>query len=255
MRSIAPVIASALVAATGLLPAAASAKIVELGAPTNGAVGIPQCPSGVSAANCRIVLERTTAVDTVVNGVINPAKVAKAGWIVAFTVGLSNLSSNAQTELGFLKHLNSSYGGPPEVALSVLKPGPKNKYTVVAQSGIYHVTPLLGQVLQEPMSLPPSFTTLTALPVLPGEVIGLSVPTWAPVLSYDLTATKYSYRQSRMRNCTNPAGSQTARIVIGASTRYLCTYPGSRIQYSATEVLNTPYPKTYVGGPSKKKGH
>jgi hypothetical protein len=249
MRRIAPVIASAFALGAALAPAAASANIVELGAPTGGAVVIPQCPTGVPAANCKIVLERTTAVNTVVNGVINPAKVTKAGWIVSFTLGLSNLSSNAKTELGFLKGLDHKYGGPPQVMLSVLKPGSRNKYTVVAQSGVFHLTPFLGQVLQEPLSLPPSFTTFTALPVVPGEVIGLTAITWAPVISYNLTTTKYSYRQSRLTNCINPAGSETALQTIGASNRFLCTYPGSRVQFSATEVVNTPYPKTYVGGP------
>ena len=90
--------------------------------------------------------------------------------------------------------------------LTVLKPRPKNKYTVVAQSATFHVLPFLGSVLQEPLSLPPTFTTMTALPVKKGDVIGLTVLTWAPVLTYNLTASKYSYRQSRRANCTNASG-------------------------------------------------
>jgi hypothetical protein len=108
-------------------------------------------------------------------------------------------------------------------------------------------------VLQEPLSLPPTFTTMTALPVKKGEVIGLTVLTWAPVLTYNLTASKYSYRQSRRANCTNPPGSQTAQTTVNASQQYLCNYTGTRVQYSATEVVNQPYPKTYVGGPTPTK--
>ncbi len=140
--------------------------------------------------------------------------------------------------------------------LTVLKPGPNNKYTVAAQSPTYHLLPFLGQVLQEPISLPPSFTTFTALPVKKGEVIGLTVLTWAPVLTYNLTANKFSYRQSRRANCTHAAASQTAQLTVGATQQYLCNYTGTRVQYSATEVVNQPYPKTYVGGPtSTKKKH
>jgi hypothetical protein len=239
----------AIVACAGalalLIPAAASAQIVELGKTTTPIVA-PSCPSGVSPAQCFIILTRTTAVQTVSDGVLNPTKVKKAGWIVAFTVGLSKLSTNAKTETSYLHTLNRAYGGPPQLALTVLKPGPKNRYTVAASSGVYHVTPFLGQVLQEPLSLPPSFTTFTALPVQPGEVVGLSVPTWAPVLSYNLTPSKFAYRQSRMANCKNAAGTETAQSTVGASTRYLCNYTGTRVEYTATEVVNQPYPKTYV---------
>src|SRR5205807_1177770 len=150
--------------------------------------------------NCFIILTRTTAVQANTNGLLSPTKVTHDGWIVGFTVGLSKLSPVAKTEVSFLHQLDTAYGGTPQVALTVLKPGPKNKFTVAAQSGIFHLIPFLGQVLQEPLSLPPSFSTLTALPVKAGEVIGLTVPTWAPVLSYNLSASKYSYRQSRKAN-------------------------------------------------------
>ncbi len=228
-------------------PAAAAAKIVELGQ-TSTPVSSPSCPRGVSASQCFIILARTTAVQTISDGVTNPTTVKQDGWIVAFTVGLSQLSSNATTEKKYLHTLDSAFGGTPQLAVTVLKPGPRNQYTVAAQSPIYHLIPFLGQVLQEPLSLPPSFTTFTALPVKKGDVIGLTVPTWAPVLTYNLSGTKFAYRQSRTTNCKVAAGSETAQLTVGASTRYLCDYTGTRVQYTATEVTNTSYPKSYVHG-------
>lgn len=241
-----PIAIAALTTALAvLIPSAASAQIVELGK-TSSPIVAPSCPSGVSPAQCYIILTRTTAVQTVADGVLNPTRVKKPGWIVAFTVGLSRLSTSAKTETSYLHTLNKAYGGPPQLALTVLKPGPKNRYTVAASSGVYHVTPFLGQVLQEPMSLPPTFSALTALPVKPGEVVGLTVPTWAPVLSYNLTPSKFVYRQSRMANCKNAAGSETAQSTPGSTTRYLCNYTGTRVEYTATEITNAPYPKKYV---------
>ena len=241
-----PFAIAALTTALALvIPAAASAQMVELGKTTTPIVA-PACPPGVSPASCFIILTRTTAVQTISDGVLNPTKVKKAGWIVAFTLGLSKLSANPKTETNYLHTLDAAYGGTPQVALTVLKPGPHNRYTVAASSGVYHLIPFLGQVLQQPLSLPPTFTTFTALPVAPGDVVGLSVPTWAPVLSYNLTATKFGYRQSRMANCKNAAGTETAQTTVGANTRYLCNYTGTRVEYTATEVVNTPYPKTYV---------
>jgi hypothetical protein len=243
-------IAAGLAALVLVAPAAGSAQIVELGQTTSSPIIAPSCPPNVSAATCFIIMARTTAIQSVTSGVIGPTTVKSPGWIVAFTVGLSKLTNNAKTELSYLHTLDTEFGGPPQLALSVLKPGPNNKYTVVAQSGTYHLIPFLGQVLQQPLSLPTTFSAFTALPVKPGEVIGLTVPTWAPVLAYNLSTTKYSYRQSRSANCTHAAGTETAQTTVGASTAYLCTYTGTRVEYSATEVVNQPYPKTYVGGPT-----
>jgi hypothetical protein len=253
MKRILLAAAAGLSALCLIVPGVASAQIIELGQTSSAPVAAPSCPSGVSLNNCVIVLPRTTAVQTETNGVLNPTKVTKDGWIVAFTVGLSRLTSDAKTELGLLKGLDLHWGGPPQIVLSVLKPEPKNKYTVVAQSATFHVLPFLGSVLQEPLSLPPTFTAMTAIPVKKGEVVGLTVLTWAPILTYNLTASKYSYRQSRRANCTNPPATQTAQTTLNSSQQYLCTYTGTRVQYSATEVVNQPYPKTYVGGPTPTK--
>jgi hypothetical protein len=37
--------------------------------------------------------------------------------------------------------------------------------------------------------------------------------------------------------------------VIGSSATYTCNYPGTRVEYSATEVTTTPFPKNYVHAP------
>jgi hypothetical protein len=248
MKRLPLVLAAFLVAAVvTVAPGTASAKIVELGQTTTP-LAAPACPKGVALNQCFIILTRTTALQTTSDGVGNPTKVKQAGWIVAFSVGLSNLVSNAKQEHTILHTLDQAYGGTPQVALTVLKPGPKNAYTVVSQTATFHLIPFLGQVLQEPLSAPPTFKTMTPLAVKPGEVIGLTSPTWAPVLSYNLNASKFGYRQSRTANCKNPPGSETAQTKVGQTGTYLCSYTGTRVEYSATEVVNQPYPKSYVHG-------
>jgi hypothetical protein len=239
--------AGLIAAAAMLTPAIASAQMVELGQ-TATPIAAPICPKGVKPSQCFIILTRTTAVQATSDGVSYPTTVKSDGWIVSFTVGLSKLSTNATTERNYLHLLDKAYNGTPQLAITVLKPGPSNRYTVAAQSQTFHLIPFLGQVLQEPLSLPPSFTAFTALPVKKGDVIALSVPTWAPVLAYNLNAGKFSYRQSRAGNCKNAAAGETAQMSVGASTRYLCSYTGTRVEYSATEITNTKYPKTYVHG-------
>jgi len=112
--------------------------------------------------------------------------------------------------------------------------------------GDWVVLPYLGQLLTMPLSLPPNFTQFNPLPVKPGEVVGLTVPTWAPVLSYNHTSNKFAYRQSRKANCKNAAAGETAQMSIGANTQYLCSYAGTRVEYSASEITNQPFPKKYV---------
>jgi hypothetical protein len=228
-----------------LTPAAADAKIVTLGQ-TATPLAPPKCPPKTPPTSCFILLTRTTAIQTTSDGVVNPMVVKQNGWLISFTVGLSKMSSSKSTERSLIHTLDTGYDGTPQLALTVLKPGRNNKYTVAAESPMFHVIPFLGQVLEEPLSLPPSFTTFTALRVTKGEVIGLTVRTWAPVLTYNLSTSKFTYRQSRKANCPHAAAGQTAQLSVGASTRYLCAYSGTRVEYSATEVVNTPYPKKYV---------
>jgi hypothetical protein len=237
--------AGLIATALALAPATDAAGIVELGQ-TKTPLVAPVCPKGVAPTQCFIVLQRTTAIQTASDGIANPTVVKRSGWIVAFSIGISRLSPKAATAHNLLHTLDRAYGGTPQLALTVLKPGPRHTYTVAAQSGTYHLIPFLGQVLQEPLSLPPTFTAFTALQVKAGDVIGLTVPTWAPVLTYGLPGAQFSYRQSRLTNCKHSAGSQTAQLAVGMSTRYLCQYGGTRVEYSATEIANSPYPKTYV---------
>jgi hypothetical protein len=233
-------VASGVIALAVTLPASAVAAVVELGA-TKTPVVAPGCPASVTPAKCTIVLTRVTALETVRDGVAYPTTVKKSGRIVAFTVGLSNLSSNRTTRLNDIRFLNRSYGGTPQAAISVLASvGRKSqrRWKVVATSEVVHLQPYLGFVVQFPL--------VTSLPVRPGNVVALSTPTWAPVLSILQPMSKFAYRQSRSRNCNNPPGSNQAQLRIGQTVGYGCDYPGTRVEYSATEVTTPPVPKNYV---------
>src|SRR6516164_7057868 len=91
-------IAAGLSALGLIVPGVASAQIVELGQTTGSPITAPSCPTGVSASNCVIILTRTTAIQANTNGLLNPTKVTKAGWIVGFTIGLSKLSTDSKSE-------------------------------------------------------------------------------------------------------------------------------------------------------------
>jgi hypothetical protein len=203
---------------------------VQLGG-TSVPVRTPVCPAGVKPQNCIFVMTRVTALQTLTNGNGNPTTVKQSGQLVGFTLGLAQLSSNSTTAANFAKTLNSKYGGPAQAQITVLRPGRNNSWTVAAQGPVVQLQRYLGYVVQFPLSTP--------IPVRAGEAIGLTVRTWAPVLSYNLAPKLYSYRQSRSFNCKSVGAQQNAQLRIGASATYGCTYPGTRAEYSAVE-LTTP---------------
>jgi hypothetical protein len=228
------------------VPASATALITELGVSTTPLVA-PTCPKGVPPSQCTIILTRSTALETIRDNVAYPSTVKQAGRLVAFTVGLSALSTNPTTAQNDIKFLDKTYGGDAQVEMTVLKlVGPKNlrRWQVVESSPLVDVQPYLGQVAQFPLA--------TSLPVVRGETIALTTPTWAPVLSIDLSTDHFAYRQSRSRNCNNPPASSQAQLTVGQNTRYVCDYPGTRVEYSATEVTN-PVPTKTTTTPTKKK--
>ena len=117
MKRFSLAIAAGLIVLGLTAPGFASAQMVELGQTSSTPITAPSCPSGVSASQCLIILTRTTAIQSNTNGLLNPTKVTKAGWIVGFTIGLSKLSTNSKTELGYIHGLDQQYGGTPQVAL------------------------------------------------------------------------------------------------------------------------------------------
>jgi hypothetical protein len=230
--------AAAVTCLAAALPASAAAQVLELGDQTATPLEAPTCPAGVTPAQCTIVLTRVTALAMYTDGTYEPTLVKKAGRIVALSVGLSSLSSNTSTRKKDISYLNASYGGDAQVQMTILKQvrhkhnkkkHRKHEFKAVAESPVFHVVQYLGSVAQIP--LPKSIA------VKPGELVALSTPTWAPVLSIDLSG-QFHYRQSRNHHCTNPPTVQKAQSTVGADTTYDCTYGGTRPEYAATEVTN-----------------
>jgi hypothetical protein len=236
---------AAAVSAFGVLiaPAAASAQVIELGATSTPLVA-PSCPAGVTPANCKIVLTQVTALETIRDGVAYPTTVKKPGSIVAFTVGLSRLAADAATARADIHFLDQTYGGTTRAAITVLRPKGAKKlrnWTVVAESPVFHLQPYLGQVVQLTLPAP--------LPVQKGDVVALTTPTWAPVLSIQLPSSKFAYRQGRARNCGNPPATNQAQAVKQTAS-YQCNYAGTRAEYSATEITS-PVAVNPIHGPRR----
>ena len=212
------------------VPAIAIANVSELGQ-TKTALVAPSCPPTVPSSACTIILTRVTALETVRDGVAYPTKVKASGRIVAFSVGLSELSSKAATRQSYIHYLDQAYGGTTQVSITVVRAVGKKKefrWETIGVSPLYHVEAYLGHVIQIPLD--------SSIEVKPGDVVALTTPTWAPVLSINVDSKQFAYRQSRSKNCNNPPSQNQAQLTPGVTTAYVCNYPGTRVEYSVTEV-------------------
>jgi hypothetical protein len=199
----------------------------------------PTCATSL----CQIVLTRATGLETISDGVGYPTTIKKAGELVAFTVDLAAITGTASESAHAEIHgLDTAYGGVTLAGITVLKPGKgsagSKPWTVAAVSPFEHLQPFLGYTVQFPLATP--------IQVTPGETVGLTVPTWAPVLSYDLNTKKFAYRQSRKTNCKNAGSFENAQTTIGQTTPYKCDYAGTRVEYNVIEVYASPVPKHYT---------
>jgi hypothetical protein len=218
-------VAAAVVALAAAVPAAA--KIIEVGqTPDNPAASCP-------GTNCRTVT-RTTGFLTRAGGLKRPVTAAENGRVVAVTLRLGAPDANQ------IKFFNQTYGGPARLAVTILSPKKKLHFRVVAQSEQYYLQPGFGQTVQIALH--------QSLRIRKGQIVGITVPTWAPLLAVNLGGTS-SWRASRGTGKCNDFSTQTAQLTVGADTQYRCLYSTARLTYSVTEIAD-PNPRPTVVPPA-----
>lgn len=211
-------------AATFLAAAPAGAAISEIAALGENK---PGCP-GFDANNCRIVLVRQTGFQAKVGTTKNFTTAPTSGNIVAWTLPLAAVSASQ------VEKVNKLYGGAPRVAVVVLAPLGKSVFKVVQKGPLVDVTKYLGTT--------PTFALPNALPIQKGQVIGITVPTWAPVIQLGLGADT-SWRSTRpvKEVVQDNFGSQRALVGNATQASFAALYQRARLTYSATFVP-TPTP-------------
>ena len=204
---------SAVLAALSALavPAAAPAKITELGQLPDGVLGV--CP-----LNCQAV-SRTTGYQAKVGPDRALYQAPADGRIVAWSVALGNPGPK-QTEF-FAERL----GGESQAAIVVLDTQKKLVRRVVGKSPLQKLTDYFGQLAQFPLE--------RTLPIKKGQYVGLSVPSWAPALQLSL-GSDTSWRASRPKDSCNDTSTQFALVGGRRAVPFGCLYKTARLTYSAT---------------------
>jgi len=155
-----------------------------------------------------------------------PFRVPRNGRIKAWTLTLAQ-PTNMQRSF-----FNGFFGTPPEARLAILRrvPGTRPpRYNLRRQGRARVLSPFLGQTVRFGASLK----------VQRGDVVGLTVPTWAPAFAEGLSA-KNAWRASRLPGrCTDATdvrqGSPQQRV--GRRATYGCRYSTARLLYTVTIVM------------------
>ena len=201
------------------MPAAASARIIEIGETT--AAPVPSCPT----SPCEVI-SRTTAFQARVDGkrqlFVSPA----AGRIVAWSIALGTPGRKQR------RYFEENLGGAAQAGISVLRQGERRYGRVTGESPLQTLTPYFGETVQFPLA--------TSLAINKGDLVALTVPTWAPALGLGLGRDTV-WRASREVDACDDTQTQSAQADVFDLARYVCAYRTARVTYSAT-MITTPKP-------------
>jgi len=200
------------------LPAAAPATLNEVGLlPDTTPPTVPSCPSSPCLA-----VSRTTGFQAKVGAVNKPLVVRRDGSVVAWTIMLGKPNATQ------IKVFNANEGGVAQAGIAILRPQPKRlTYKLVAQSPPIALQRYFGKTVEFPLE--------TTLAVKKGDVVALTVPTWAPALALGF-GHETSWRASRSKAQCASTSTLSTHTQIGSSVQYYCLYQTARLAYSATDI-------------------
>jgi hypothetical protein len=204
------------------VPAGSLATLTEVGVmPATTPPSVPSCPR-----NPCLAVSRTTGFQVKVGSASKVLSAPRNGTIVAWTIALAKPSASQ------IKFFNTNEGGVAEAGIAILRPQPKPNlsYKLVAQSPLVKLQPYFGKTAQFPLE--------STIAVKKGDVVALTVPTWAPALAVGF-GKETSWRASRSRSQCASTSAQSAQTQIGTAVQYYCLYQTARLTYSAT-LISTP---------------
>jgi hypothetical protein len=152
-----------------------------------------------------------------------PYSVPHDGKITAWSL---TLSQPTNSERAFF---NGFFGTPPEARLAILRRVPGTnppRYTLRAQSSIQVLSPYLGKTVKFGASLD----------VEKDDIVGISVPTWAPAFAQKLPAENVWRASREPGKCLNSTDLRQGepQSKVGTRATYGCRYTTARLLYTAT---------------------
>lgn len=183
----------------------------------------PSCPS-----NCRAVTRLTGMQMRAENGRGEadnlPYRVPFDGLMTSWTITLSFPTDQQRA------YFNRTWGSPAKARVAVLRRVPRTsppRYRLLRQTPLRSLAGYFGGT--------PRFRVRPALPVSRGDIIALTVPTWAPALAIDIPKGNRWRASRRPGRCLEPADQRRGRPhqARGTGRTYGCGYRRARLLYSA----------------------
>jgi hypothetical protein len=213
----------------------APARVVVLG--RTDSTPPPSCPgkivNDVEVVPCRVE-GHVTGYQAIAGGVPRPYEVPFDGKIVAWSITLSRPSrtdsGKTTDEVGFF---NEFLGKPSRARIGVLRPVGKSRpprLRLVRQSPLQTLNRYFGSTVIFALDHP--------LSVVKGQVVALTIPTWAPMFAFNV-ADDNTWRGSRQpKKCSSKNDIQSGHPQqgVGKVKTYGCYYSNARLLYTATLV-------------------
>jgi hypothetical protein len=154
-----------------------------------------------------------------------PFAVPRDGTVKAWTLTLAQ-PTNSQRAF-----FNGFFGTPPEARLAILRRVPGTdppRYNLRRQGSIKVLSPYLGQTVKFGSNLK----------VEKGDIVGLTVPTWAPAFAQNLDAANVWRASREPGTCKNATDIRQGepQQKLGTRQDYACKYTTARLLYTATLV-------------------
>jgi hypothetical protein len=154
-----------------------------------------------------------------------PFLVPHDGTIKHWTLTLAQPTNSQRT------FFNGFFGTPPEARLAILRrvSGTEPpRYALRSQGSIKVLSPYLGQTVEFGANLK----------VEKGDIVGLTVPTWAPAFSQNLSAGNVWRASREPEACKNATDIRQGepQMKVGTRATYGCKYTTARLLYTATLV-------------------
>jgi hypothetical protein len=195
------------------------------------------CPGkivdSVEITPCRVE-GHVTGFQAIAGGVARPYEAPFEGKVVAWSITLAKPSTlespTTSNEVGFFDEF---LGSPSQARIGILRlveDSKPPKYTLVRQSPLELLNPYFGTT--------PIFALEHPLSVLKGQIVALTVPTWAPMFAFNVEDDN-TWRGSRLpEKCASKEDIQggNPQQGVGKTKTYGCYYSNARLLYTATLV-------------------
>ena len=195
------------------------------------------CPgkivNNVEITPCRVE-GHVSGFQSIADGIAKPYEAPYEGKIVAWSITLSKPSpTETETTTDEVAFFDEFLGEPSEARIGILKPVEGTtppQYTLVRQSPLEVLNPYFGTT--------PVFALKHPLTVLQGQVVALTVPTWAPMFAFNVSSENTWRGSGLPEHCSSKEDIQNGNPQqgVGKTKTYGCYYSNARLLYTATLV-------------------